>query len=52
MSTTDWKSISDKIESVRTEIFMARDGDGDDVLNVCELLLSLIEQLNDRDAPR
>lgn len=44
--------IQESIEFARQEITAAgQSGDIDDVLGVCERLLSLIERLNEKDAP-
>jgi hypothetical protein len=45
--------IQESIEFARQEITAAgQSGDVDGILGVCELLLSLIERLNERDAPQ
>lgn len=49
MSRTDYQSIAARIASVELQIEDARDGDRDDMLNVCESLLDLIELLNQRE---
>lgn len=49
MSRTDYQSIAARIASVQMQIALARDGDNDDVLNICESLLDLIELLNQRE---
>ena len=41
----DYESVEREI----TEISLARDGDMDDVLNVCRSLLELITKLNSRE---
>lgn len=46
---TDYESVADSIAVLEAEISMARDGDVDDVLNVCQSLLNLIERINERE---
>lgn len=45
----DYESVADSITVLKAEISMARDGDFDDVLDVCQSLLNLIERINERE---
>lgn len=45
----DYESVEREIKETATEISLARDGDIDDVLNVCRSLLDLIARLNSRE---
>jgi hypothetical protein len=48
---TSYESIAGSITTVGLEIATAREGDFDDLLNVCESILDLIERINEREAP-
>jgi hypothetical protein len=45
---SDYEAIAGDVLMVQMEISMARDGDQDDMLNVCQSILRLIEKLNGR----
>ena len=53
MSKSTYFDIQERIADARGALVVARAShDADEILNVCALLLYLINQLNEKDAPK
>lgn len=52
MNTPTYFDIQELISIARGELAIAQAGDIEDVINVCAILLDLIEKLNEKDAPK